>query len=317
MRVTGHVSTLGLEISNWRFQVKAHSIFLSHASEDVELARQYADGLTRHGYDVWLDATGLQVGANLSAEITTQLNGRTALVVLWTPTAVTKPNVAKECKYFIARLPEWPHKRFVPVHTVECNTRADLNLGLTYEQILEEWSPGQYFYVDGRHRPILETVREIDRILEEPLRVPPPLRLETLTESELVAAIRILIANQFGYSFPDRERQLGGTSSRVVRADLITIRADTIVGGGETILVEVKKGSPSHVAGMETVHQLEALMVEASAQVGWLMITGQFATEVLAYCSAHSNIKLFDRSRLVKLLGEHRFKVTSAPMPTD
>jgi TIR domain/Restriction endonuclease len=296
--------------------VKPHSIFLSHAYDDLSLARQYAIGLKQHGYNVWIDETGLQAGVHMSAEITTQLNSRTALVVLWTPASSQRPNVASECKYFLGSLPDRPYKRFIPVHAVDCAIRADLTLGVTYEQIMQDWNPGQYFYVDGRYRPVAETVQDIVRKLEEPISVPPPFRLDAMTEQGLIEKIKILFANSFGYSFPQVERQLTDISTGISgRLDLITIRADTILGGGDTIIIEVKRAGPLQLVGIDAAHQVERYMRLANAQIGWLMTTGRFHAEVVSYCKEHAQVRLFDRELLLAIFRQNGFRVITDSEP--
>ena len=213
--------------------MKRQTIFVSHAYADEALTRQYVAELRRLGHDVWVDFSGLDVGTHISEEITVQLNARDVLVVLWIPYSVTKPNVMEECRYFLKRLPDWPRKRFIPVHAVECDIHAHLQLGLTPEVVLERLSLGQYLYVDGRKRAVAETAAEIALRLEEPAIVPQSFRLDALTERELVDKVRSLITNKFRTVV---EPKLGD-----VRADLIFVKPDELLGGGEVIVVELKK----------------------------------------------------------------------------
>lgn len=75
-------------------------------------------------------------------------------------------NILEECRYFLKRLPDWPHKRFIPVHVEESGIHAHLQLGVTPDIVLERFGLDQYLYIDGRGRPVAETVTEIGMRLE-------------------------------------------------------------------------------------------------------------------------------------------------------
>jgi hypothetical protein len=279
------------------------TIFVSHAWADNDLTRQYVDGLHDRGYDVWADLSGLEVGAHVSEEITTQLNARDALIVLWTPNSVHRPNVLEECHYFLKRLPDWPHKRFIPVHAVDSHIAAHLQLGLTPESVLETFGPDQYLYVDGRQRSVAETMDEIVAKLEEPTHVPPPFRLDSLNELELVARIEELCARKYPTVAEPRVTD--------ARADLVVIKPDELLGGGDVIVVELKQYRTESTVSVETVHRLEHYVRSTKAAQGWLMTNRQFTREVLDYAENHHWLRLFDRERLVWLFRQHGFRVTT------
>ena len=70
-------------------------VFLSYARDDVEAARQLADGIALAGHDVWWDRH-LHGGSRFSAEIDRALKDAEAVVVLWSRTSVESAWVQDE-----------------------------------------------------------------------------------------------------------------------------------------------------------------------------------------------------------------------------
>lgn len=65
-----------------------HTVFVSHAHADNALCNRYVEALRACGLDVWYDRTNMQDGQRLSEQIETQLEQRTALVVMLTPASL-------------------------------------------------------------------------------------------------------------------------------------------------------------------------------------------------------------------------------------
>jgi len=71
-------------------------VFLSHASEDDEIARSVADILRAQGWEPWLDETGIPGGASWAATIQQALRSSSVVVLLVTASSVCKEWVLDE-----------------------------------------------------------------------------------------------------------------------------------------------------------------------------------------------------------------------------
>lgn len=79
-----------------------HTVFVSHAHADNSLCDRYVDALRSFGLDIWYDRNDLQGGHQLTTEIETQLELRTAFVVMLTPASVASYWVKMETAAFRA-----------------------------------------------------------------------------------------------------------------------------------------------------------------------------------------------------------------------
>ncbi|HET9811158.1 MAG TPA: TIR domain-containing protein [Sphingomicrobium sp.] len=70
-------------------------IFLSYARDDVDAARQLAEGIGGAGHDVWWDRH-LHGGSRFASEIDRELKSSDAVVVLWTPSSIESAWVQDE-----------------------------------------------------------------------------------------------------------------------------------------------------------------------------------------------------------------------------
>ncbi len=70
-------------------------IFLSYARDDVDAARQLAEGISQAGHDVWWDRN-LHGGSRFDTEIDRALKNAEAVVVLWSETSVDSAWVKDE-----------------------------------------------------------------------------------------------------------------------------------------------------------------------------------------------------------------------------
>jgi hypothetical protein len=79
-------------------------VYLAHASEDKPVVRPIAEFLMANGVEVWLDEWDIEAGGSLRQEMEKGLVRMTHFVVILTPTAITKPWVAREIDVGIVQL---------------------------------------------------------------------------------------------------------------------------------------------------------------------------------------------------------------------
>jgi hypothetical protein len=74
-------------------------VFISHAAEDRELARKLAGALKEAGLDVFDMYSEIYPGENWAEKVSAALEQADAMVVLFTPSAVSSFNVTYEVSY--------------------------------------------------------------------------------------------------------------------------------------------------------------------------------------------------------------------------
>lgn len=79
-------------------------VYLAHASEDKPMVRPIAEYLMANGVEVWFDEWDIEAGGSLRQEMEKGLGWMTHFVVILTPTAITKPWVAREIDVGIVQL---------------------------------------------------------------------------------------------------------------------------------------------------------------------------------------------------------------------
>lgn len=94
--------------------------FISHAHADNALCDRYAAALQQRGVDVWYDRHNIQGGQRLGKEIETQLERRSALVVLLTPASVASYWVDMEVSAFRDLAAHDPSRLLLPVRIADC-----------------------------------------------------------------------------------------------------------------------------------------------------------------------------------------------------
>jgi hypothetical protein len=72
------------------------TFFISHASADLEIAKDIRSSFEGHQANAWLAAESIKAGANFAEEISHQIQISTALIVLLSPEAVSSPHVKRE-----------------------------------------------------------------------------------------------------------------------------------------------------------------------------------------------------------------------------
>ena len=85
----GHVTTRPASIT-------ARHVFISFASEDLELARRVVERLERSGFRCWISERDIEPGASYPAAITSAVVASGALVLLLTGPANSSPHVVRE-----------------------------------------------------------------------------------------------------------------------------------------------------------------------------------------------------------------------------
>jgi len=81
----------------------AMKVFISHANEDMAIARRIADGLKKMGLEAWLAESEILPGENFAAMISDALDDSQAMVVIITPNALRSPWVRQEIEYALGK----------------------------------------------------------------------------------------------------------------------------------------------------------------------------------------------------------------------
>jgi hypothetical protein len=101
--------------------VDKHTIFISHAHADNALCDPYAKALSDLGLDVWYDRTNMEYAQLISDVIGRELQKRTALVVLLTPSAVASGWVGLEIATYLSYWTKDRDRRIIlPVMLSDC-----------------------------------------------------------------------------------------------------------------------------------------------------------------------------------------------------
>ena len=89
--------------------IAARHVFISFASEDLELARRVVERLDRSGFRCWISERDIEPGASYPAAITSAVVASGALVLLLTESANASPHVRREIELaFNNRTPTLP-----------------------------------------------------------------------------------------------------------------------------------------------------------------------------------------------------------------
>ena len=78
-------------------------IFISHATQDGELALRLSEALEAQGVGTWLASRDVAVGANYAAEIVRAVTSAQYLLVLLSPASIESPHVRREVSIAIDR----------------------------------------------------------------------------------------------------------------------------------------------------------------------------------------------------------------------
>jgi TIR domain len=133
-------------------------IFISHSSQDSNLARELAEALQRKGRSVWLDTNSLSMGEEWDTAIVRALDESRVALVLVSPQYLDSPSASFELGVALAKAAE-SDLQVVPVLTEEVDPAAmprtlrrlqRLNIGFSpggaekvAEQLISQTEPGE------------------------------------------------------------------------------------------------------------------------------------------------------------------------------
>lgn len=75
---------------------KGPSVFISHSSVNLEIAKQVEAALTAGGFNVWLDDSDIRVGVLLGKELLKAIEASRAVVLIWSEAAKNSAWVTTE-----------------------------------------------------------------------------------------------------------------------------------------------------------------------------------------------------------------------------
>jgi hypothetical protein len=100
-------------------QSQPRTVFVSHAHADNALCDRYVAALRARGLDVWYDRTNMQRGFMLSPQIETELEQRTAFVVIVTPASNASYWVKLETAAYRGLVAQDPSRLMLPVRVAD------------------------------------------------------------------------------------------------------------------------------------------------------------------------------------------------------
>lgn len=101
--------------------MKGPDVFLSYASKDADLARQFVQELEVRGVVVWMDSSQIVVGDSISQKIQEGLEATEFLILLLTPTSVRSGWVQKEWQSKLVEEAESKSAVILPVLAQDCD----------------------------------------------------------------------------------------------------------------------------------------------------------------------------------------------------
>jgi len=138
-------------------------VFISHASENKDIARQLSIALARIGIKTWFDETDIRPGAGLVSEITEGIATADYFIILLSQAALTKSWVRAEIQWALAHEIEHSRPRVIPLMIVSCEIPFMLSHKLCldfrdeFDQAFNELS----YYLNGISKEILLSKQEI------------------------------------------------------------------------------------------------------------------------------------------------------------
>lgn len=118
-------------------KVQRLRVFVSHATDDLAIAREIKSELQYLGVEVWMAADQIQGGANFAEEVTNAITSSDAVLVLLSGKSIASPHVKREVNLTVDK-----NIFFIPVLVDQAdgfvkNLPADWNYWLTVVQILK------------------------------------------------------------------------------------------------------------------------------------------------------------------------------------
>ena len=187
-------------------------VFLSYARDDVEAARQLADGISSAGHEIWWDRH-LHGGSRFSTEIDQALKNAEAVVVLWSEAAVASAWVQDEAAE------GRDSGRLVPVAIG--STKPPLGFRQFHTIDLGAWN-GQ-----GRPDALDDVLSAIDRTCGSDVRAQEPIKPEKPRSAQKETSVCVLpFVNMSGE--PEQEYFSDGISEDII-TDLSNVSALSVV----------------------------------------------------------------------------------------
>ena len=169
------------------------NIFISHAKEDREYAKQLAQKFRYAGHEVWIDAYNIQGGQDWEEEIFNGIEQAEVVVVCLSPASINSQWVRREI--FLARA---QHKTVLPIMLVEC-----ISLLNKYEET-RGLSRFQVINFEGRHDQAIQESLSALRRIQYPHQPAPSFLYQKWDKLSLVLIIISWIFALFIASFSSR-----------------------------------------------------------------------------------------------------------------
>ena len=222
-------------------------VFLSYAREDVETARRLAGALGEAGQTVWWDRH-VHGGANFSSEIERELKDADAVMVLWSPAALTSAWVRDEAAE------GRDSGRLIPA------TLDSVKPPLGFRQLqcidLVPWVK------DGRTEPIDDLLSAISKMAGD---APPEKASETAAEA---APISICVLPFVNLSDDSEQEYFSDGITEDIITDLSKISALEVVARNSAFTLKGKVIDAKEVARtMDVSHVLEGSVRKAGSRL--------------------------------------------------
>jgi len=116
-------------------------IFLSHSSQDKDLATKLACDLTLAGFDVWFDSWAVEIGDSLYDRVFQGIDDSTFLVLCLSPSSVESQWISDELDAALAKEEKLGRRVILPVLLAECELPSTIK-GRMLADISREYLKG-------------------------------------------------------------------------------------------------------------------------------------------------------------------------------
>ncbi len=122
-----------------------HSVFISHAHKNNSICMEYYKALQEKGIDAWIDLQNMQDGHFLTQQIQTELQKRSAFILMMTPDSLESFWVGLERDAFLGLMAIHRNRALIPIRILPCDVPPFMNafkwidgIGATPEQIIDK-----------------------------------------------------------------------------------------------------------------------------------------------------------------------------------